>query len=211
MPRVLTIKFSALTAAAFIGFALLFRGVIFNFWLQMTLTVLILCVLVWAVYPSEFKQIFAWPPHSILPDIIIGLASAAVLYGIFWAGKIISEAWFGFAQPNIAAVYDFKGQTPVWLIGLLMGGIIGPGEEILWRGWMQNHLEKHLGLLGMGISVLAYAGVHAASLNVMLILAAGVCGAFWGALYHFRRSLLTNIISHIAWDLTVFLWLPFNT
>ncbi len=198
-----------LLAAA--GFGLLFQGLFFHFWAQMSLTILGLCLLAFQTNPELLKRALAWRSRDILPDVLIGLVSAVALYLIFWAGNYFSQAWFGFAQPNIAAVYGFKGQTPVWIITLLMGLVIGPGEEIFWRGWLQTRLEKHVGLIGVGLSVAAYTGVHLASLNIMLILAAGVCGAFWCALYYVRRSLWANIISHVLWDLAVFLWFPFQT
>jgi membrane protease YdiL (CAAX protease family) len=43
----------------------------------------------------------------------------------------------------------------------------------------------------------------------MLILAAAVCGVFWGGLYLRFRSPLLNIVSHTLWDLLVFVILPF--
>jgi hypothetical protein len=43
----------------------------------------------------------------------------------------------------------------------------------------------------------------------MLILAAAVCGVFWGWLYLRFRSPLLNVVSHAVWDLLVFVILPF--
>lgn len=44
--------------------------------------------------------------------------------------------------------------------------------------------------------------------NPVLLLAALVCGLFWGLLYHFTKSLPLVVISHTAWDLLVFLVFP---
>jgi hypothetical protein len=43
----------------------------------------------------------------------------------------------------------------------------------------------------------------------MLVAAAGVCGIFWGWLYLAFRSPILNVVSHTAWDLLVFVVLPF--
>jgi membrane protease YdiL (CAAX protease family) len=44
----------------------------------------------------------------------------------------------------------------------------------------------------------------------MLILAALVCGIFWGSLFLKYRSPLMLIVSHTLWDLLVFIVLPFS-
>jgi membrane protease YdiL (CAAX protease family) len=48
-----------------------------------------------------------------------------------------------------------------------------------------------------------------ASGNPMIILAAAVCGIFWGGLYLRFRSPVLNAVSHTVWDLLVFVILPF--
>jgi len=96
-------------------------------------------------------------------------------------------------------------------IAALMIFIIGPGEELFWRSFLQRRLQNKSGkysgfILATGI----YTLVHIGSGNVMLVLAAGVCGLFWGYLYLRYGSVTLNIVSHTLWDVTVFLWLPFN-
>ncbi len=54
-----------------------------------------------------------------------------------------------------------------------------------------------------------YTAVHLASGNIMLVLAAAVCGVFWGWLYLRYRSPVLNIVSHTLWDLAVFVVFPF--
>ena len=92
---------------------------------------------------------------------------------------------------------------------LLLLFIIGPGEEIYWRGFIQNTLSKKMGeTKGYIISVLLYAGVHIITGNIMLVIAALVCGIYWGWLYKKEKSLLPVIISHAIWDLTIFVIFP---
>jgi len=142
--------------------------------------------------------------------ILLGILSALVLYGIFFAGNILSRIILPFAGPGIDGVYGFKQGASVLRIGLLMGLIIGPGEELFWRGYLQRQWEKRFGSLpGFFASTLLYALIHAAGGNLMLVLAAGVCGIFWGALYLKYRSIVILVVSHTLWDLMVFLILPF--
>jgi hypothetical protein len=53
-----------------------------------------------------------------------------------------------------------------------------------------------------------YAGVHIFSRNLVLILAALVAGAFWGALYLWRRDLTLLIVSHSLWSAVIFAVAP---
>jgi hypothetical protein len=43
----------------------------------------------------------------------------------------------------------------------------------------------------------------------MLVLAAAVCGLFWGVLYLRTGSILLVAVSHTLWDIAVFVLFPF--
>ena len=89
--------------------------------------------------------------------------------------------------------------------------IIGPGEELFWRGYLQrNFQERWGGWKGFLAATAVYALVHAGSGNPMLVLAAAVCGLFWGYLYLRTKSILLVLISHTIWDLAVFILFPFT-
>ncbi len=139
----------------------------------------------------------------------LGLASAAVLYGLFAAGRVAALKIFPFAASGIASVYGLKTGAGITRVALLLGLLIGPGEEIVWRGFLQENLGRRVGRArGFVLAGLVYALVHVASGNTMLVLAAAVCGVFWGLLYAAWRSPALNIISHTAWALTIFILRP---
>jgi membrane protease YdiL (CAAX protease family) len=92
-----------------------------------------------------------------------------------------------------------------------MLAVIGPGEELFWRGYLQRKLSSKTGKwVGFIIALLMYTGVHIFTGNIMLILAAFICGLFWGWIYLKYNSMVINVISHTVWDIVVFLLLPFN-
>jgi membrane protease YdiL (CAAX protease family) len=92
---------------------------------------------------------------------------------------------------------------------LLLLFVIGPAEEIFWRGYVQQRLGKRFSVAGsMIIATAVYTLVHIASFNFMLIMAAMVCGAFWGLMYCWNKNLLPLIISHALWDVSVFILFP---
>ena len=175
-----------------------------NFWLQMSLSISALVVMSLVYNKGIFKI-----ERLTLRHILIGISSAMALYIIFYLGNIISGYLFPFKDSQVLSVYSNRSKGNLIWIGLLLFFIIGPGEEIYWRGFIQNTLAKKLGeTKGYIISVLLYAGVHIITGNVMLVIAALVCGIFWGWIYKKERSLLPVIISHAIWDLTIFVLLP---
>jgi hypothetical protein len=55
---------------------------------------------------------------------------------------------------------------------------------------------------------MAYGGVHVVSGNFTLVGAAGVAGAHWCVLYAAGVPLGALIVSHVAWDVWIFLVRP---
>ncbi len=146
--------------------------------------------------------------RRVVEAVVFGLLTAALLYGVFYLGNAAAEALAGFARAQVARVYEFRQGAPTGRIVALLVLVIGPGEEVFWRGYVQRRLVGLWGMAGLALSVAAYGLVHAASGNLMLVVAALVCGAFWGLLYLRFRSIWLNIISHVAWDVAVFVLWP---
>ena len=175
-----------------------------NFWIEMTLSISILVFMAF-IFSKRNIQL----GKINLRHIIIGIVSAIVLYIVFYFGNIISGFLFPFKDAQVMSVYSNRSNGSSLGIGLLLLFIIGPGEEIYWRGFVQNTLSKRCGEnKGYVISVLLYAGVHIITGNIMLVIAAFVCGIFWGWIYKKEKSLLPVIISHAIWDLTIFVIIP---
>ena len=194
-------------AAAFVLFGLLFRGVVFDFWWQMALSVAGLCASGWILHPRMFGGMFRPQERSPFAPITLGLLSAGFLYGTFYAGNLILRRFSDAAGHQITSVYGFRHGASPWLIAVLLLAVIGPGEEIFWRGYLQRGLTRRYSAGGLAAAMGAYTLVHAAAGNPVLLLAALVCGAFWGYLYWRFNSIWLNIVSHAAWDLAVFaLW-----
>ncbi len=145
-----------------------------------------------------------------LKDIALGAGSAAALWGVFYFGNEISNLLFDFARPQVDSVYAMKdGENPIYLALALLFWI-GPAEEIFWRGYVQRKLEDtKLGKWGaLIVATLIYALVHIWAFNFMLLMAALVCGVFWGLMYTLNRNLTTIVISHAIWDVAVFILFP---
>ena len=183
----------------------------FDFWWWMSANIIVmisLAILMDPEYLNILKHDFR---NKTWRKIIYGILSAAILYLVFWIGNYLSRRWFGFAGEGIQNVYEFKGDAAFYRILVLMALIIGPGEEIFWRGILQRWLGNRFGQFsGFMAATLIYTGVHVFSFNPMLILAAFVAGMFWGFMYYRYKSLLANVVSHTLWDVAVFLVFPFS-
>jgi hypothetical protein len=174
------------------------------FWYKIAASALVLALLSLGLQPAaHLRFVLTWR------NICIGLASAALLYLVFWAGKAVSTAILPFAADQVGAIYG-KGQgTSTWIIVLLLFFVTGPCEEIFWRGYLQRQLMGRFGgLAGWLLATAVYAGVHVWSGNFMLVGAAGVAGAFWGGMYWRLADISPVIISHAIWSTFIFAVLP---
>jgi hypothetical protein len=142
-------------------------------------------------------------------DLLAGLGSAAALYGIFQVGDRMARRIMPAGAQEIGAIYELRRAAPRPAIVTVLALIIGPGEELFWRGLVQRNLQRRYGAIaGWLLASSAYGAVHLVSENLTLTGAAGTAGLFWGALYAKEQRLPPLIISHVAWDIWIFLIAP---
>jgi len=177
-----------------------------NFWLQLSLaSVLLLTLVVRQGGLVNFRGV-CWGR-----EIPLGCVLALSLWLVFWVGDVASRVAFPFAGAQIDAVYALGSGMPKPLVALLLLALIGPAEELFWRGLVQRRLAECWGPnTAMLMTAFAYAAVHVWSLNFMLIGAACVCGLFWGGFYRlWPRHLPALVISHALWDVLAFVLFVF--
>lgn len=176
-----------------------------NFWWSMTVSATLLSLLATAFRPAWWRNV-----RFTFTDIVLGIVIAVALWGVFWVGDKMSQLLFDFARPQVDTIYSMKNGESPWLLTALMLFLIGPAEEIFWRGYVQQTLsERWSPNVGLVVTTLVYALVHAGSFNFMLTMAALVAGAAWGVLYRFFPNRFAAIIlSHALWDVAVFIWFP---
>jgi membrane protease YdiL (CAAX protease family) len=208
-PRIIGAS-GALAAVLFIALFRLRRLGPLDFWAWLAANVVLVVVLSFVLdrgYAGRLRRDLASAP---LRKIGIGLASAAILYAVFAVGRLLALRLLPFAASGIGSVYALGSGVPVLRLVLLIGLVIGPGEELFWRGFFQEGAAATTDARrGFVLTALLYTAVHFASGNIMLVAAAAVCGFFWGWLYLRYRSPVVNIVSHTLWDLAVFVLFPF--
>jgi len=180
----------------------------FWYWFSINLIILIsLCLLFDRNYAGIMVSDFGSKP---VKKIASGIISALILYGIYYGGYLLLQKLFAGTGAWLSGIYGFKRDTYIIKIALLLIFIIGPGEEILWRGYIQRTLGRYSGpTIALVVTSILYALIHIASMNPLLVFAALFGGLFWGMLYIWKKSILINIISHIAWDILIFIVSPF--
>lgn len=189
--------------AAPIAFTATFRGPRDRFWPRMTLTGLTLGGLALLTSERSREARIRWW------HVPLGLASAAVLYVTFQIGDRFARRFVPGGDADIRDIYALRTLRPKEEIALRLATIVGPAEELFWRGLVQAALMRRFGRWrGGALAALAYGGVHVTAGNFTLMGAAGVAGAHWCALYAAGVPLGALIVSHVAWDVWIFLVQP---
>ena len=175
------------------------------FWWMMAGSALVLSLLATFFRPRWWKET-RWDVFNVC----LGIGIAVGLWGVFWLGDKVSSWLFDFARPQVDLIYGMKSGESPWLLSFLLLVLIGPAEEVFWRGYVQHTFSQRLNAnAGFLLSTLLYALVHAPSCNFMLLMAALVAGVVWGGLYRlFPERLSALVVSHALWDAAVFIWFP---
>lgn len=177
----------------------------FNFWYTMTAATVSLIIYSLVLGKDQLKKVYQFK----LKWVLLGILFAAILYGVFFVGKYVADFLFDFANHQIENIYATKDQASKIYIGLALLFLIGPAEEIFWRGFAQHNLSLKYGATkGYLITTAIYTLVHIWSFNFILIMAALICGLAWGWIFKRYKSIWPGLISHAIWDCVIFVVFP---
>lgn len=142
-------------------------------------------------------------------DVALGLGIAAGLYAVFRVGDRIARRVLPDGAENIRNIYELRELRPKSEIALRLATVIGPGEELFWRGLVQRSISQRRGnARGAIIATGLYGGAHLITGNMALIGAATVAGAYWSALAAAGVPMGALVVSHVIWDVWIFLVAP---
>lgn len=188
---------------AYPAFALMFRGPRDRFWDRMTTTGAILGTL--AIAGDRSLQ----RPRLRARDVALGLGIAAGLYGVFQVGDRMARRILPSGNENIRDIYELRSLRPKDEIAMRLAAVIGPAEELFWRGLLQRSIARRWGGPPAAVAAtIAYGGAHLVTGNPALIGAATVAGLYWSALATFGVPMAALIVSHVTWDIWIFLIAP---
>ena len=190
-------------AAAVPAFMATFRGPRTSFWSRMTATGVVLGTLSVVANPRLRRLKIGWR------EVVAGFASAAALYVTFKFGDRFARRFVPGGANQIADIYALRELAPRGETAARLVTVIGPAEELFWRGLVQEALMRRYGRwTGAAMASVAYSAVHVTTGNFTLMGAAGVAGAHWAALYAAGVPLGALVVSHCVWDVWIFLVQP---
>jgi membrane protease YdiL (CAAX protease family) len=144
----------------------------------------------------------AWSPDvAPVTTLIAGLGSGVVLYGATRVFVSVSRAWEAFRRHSVA-MYERQGGLSLGLALVLSLALSVPGEELFWRGLVQQEVASALDGRSAAAAVIAWILFVAANLpsgNLAIAAGAIVGGAVWGALAWWSGGVLASLACHVVW------------
>ena len=188
---------------AYGAFAATFRGPRDRFWERMTHTGAALGAMALATDPDLRRT------RIRARDVALGLASAAGLYGVFQVGDRAARRIMLNGAADIDDIYALRAIRPKAEIAARLALVIGPAEELFWRGFVLRRSQRLYGRWrGAAIAAVKYGGAHLVTGNATLTGAATAAGAYWSALAAAGMPMGALVVSHVAWDIWIFLVQP---
>lgn len=141
--------------------------------------------------------------RPVLREISAGIPLTLVALGI---GIVVLVVVQQFA-PSLHTVQEnplqalLRSPRDAWLFAgvvILAGGV----REEVQRAFLLHRFEEYLGggVAGLVVTSVAFGAGHLLQ-GVDAALATGLLGAFWGAVYLRRRSMIAPMVSHAGFDL----------
>ncbi len=147
---------------------------------------------------------------SWIRSLIIGCCSGVALYLIFVVGKVVIIILQLPFINQIQALYETVNPT-LWWHYIVLFCVIIPGEELFWRGLIQQRLSYLIKPeQAIFAGAILYASAHIYAGNIVLVLASLIGGIIWGSLYVWKRNMVLLISSHIIFDLFLVILFPLS-
>lgn len=141
-------------------------------------------------------------------SLIFGIGYGTLIYGIIFLGYQLLQFFPIHVDSEVSGFLEVLAPTSIWHFLLLML-IIVPGEEIFWRGFVQQQLKRYLPtftaillssvLFGLALGIGGFWPGQFAGLAAGLVL---------GVLYEWKRSMPLIIIAHLVMIVLLFLVQP---
>ncbi|MGB8002435.1 MAG: CPBP family intramembrane glutamic endopeptidase [Anaerobacillus sp.] len=147
-----------------------------------------------------------WKAPSIR-SISYGIGSGVLLYLIFFIGKTLMLALFPQSITQLEELYQLVAPEQGWHYFSLIFVII-PGEELFWRGLIQDQVVKTKLRYPIILAAILYMSAHIYAGALLLLVAALLAGTVWGYLYRKTSTITTPLLSHLIFDLLLLIIFP---
>lgn len=171
------------------------------FWYFYTFTILFLMSI--SFFYAKIKD-----EINTLQYIITGLFFGILLYVIIAMGYMLIDTVSNSTTTRIHKFSSKFAPSAIWHYLLLLF-IIAPGEELFWRGFIQQQLKRWFSpLYAVIISALLFGLSFVVSGFWPGVLVAFIIGLILGLLYEWKKSMPLIILSHLTMLVLLFLIHP---
>lgn len=171
------------------------------FWYLYSFTLLI-GVSISLVYGNIKDEIATWK------YLLFGVGYGTILYGVTRIGYFILSKLNDNTLDTISHFLNIYAPKNIWHY-LMLIFIIVVGEEIFWRGYVQQQLKKWISSIqSVLLTSLLFSLSIALSGFWLGSLAALVTGLIIGALYEWKKSMPLIIITHVVFILLLLMLKP---
>lgn len=197
--------FNAHKLILFIPLALFLYDLAFRdtaiFWYMYTFSILVL-MSVAMLYTKILDELPTWK------SLICGLGAGILIYAAIAAGFQVIQ-WSPLTiKKTVGSFLNTFAPTSIWHYLLLMF-IIVPGEEIFWRGFVQQEMKKYVNVKSAIVFSSLLFGLALGIIGFWPGVLAGIAaGLVLGGLYEWKRSMPLLIITHLVMIVLLFLIMP---
>jgi uncharacterized protein len=171
------------------------------FWYMYTFAILVL-MSASIVFSKISDELPTWK------SMVFGLGYGTFIYGIIAIGYRLLQFFPLHIESAVSSFLSAFAPTSIWHYLLLML-IIVPGEEIFWRGFVQQQLKQYMSTLTAVIGSAILFGLALGLVGFWPGQFAGLAaGLVLGGLYEWKRSMPLIIIAHLVLIVLLFLILP---
>ncbi|HSJ37821.1 MAG TPA: type II CAAX endopeptidase family protein [Planococcus sp. (in: firmicutes)] len=172
------------------------------FWYMYTFALLILMSAA-IVYSDILDEMRTWKSFAY------GISAAVVMYAVLFAGyHLLQSLGVGSARSTAEFLSIFTPGS-VWHLLLLMF-IVVPGEELFWRGFVQQQLKQYVPVsIAIPIASVLFGFTLWLADFWPGIFAGTAVGLILGYLYEKKRSMPLLIIAHLVLMVLIFIIFPF--
>jgi membrane protease YdiL (CAAX protease family) len=129
----------------------------------------------------------------------LGVVAGVVLYAATAAFMFLVRGWPLLAR-HAAELYDQRRRQSLGVALALAALVVASGEELLWRGVVQEALAGRLGDVQGAVAAWGtYVAVNGLSGSLPITLGAAVGGTVWAALVLATGGVLASILCHGVW------------
>lgn len=174
------------------------------FWYMYTFTMLVFMAISFVLGKIE-DDVQTWE------YLVFGIGYGTLTYGLIATAYQFLSIFTDRAAISVEHFLSDFGPTTVWHYLLLML-IIAPGEELFWRGFIQQKLKSYMSPFFAVLVASLLFGLSMSFSGFWLgVVAAFTSGMLWGLLYEWKKSMPLIIIAHITMTILLFLVLPLPT